>query len=68
MAGLDPAIHVFLVRPKDVDARDKPGHDDVEPVFSGHAVFAAFNPSRVSRMRYPFRPDNGLCASYYIVI
>jgi len=28
MAGLDPAIHVFLFRrSKDVDARDKPGHD-----------------------------------------
>jgi hypothetical protein len=29
MAGLDPAIHVF-VRPvkKDVDARDKPAHDE----------------------------------------
>jgi hypothetical protein len=30
MAGLDPAIHVFLaVVCKDVDARDKPGHDEV---------------------------------------
>jgi hypothetical protein len=28
MAGLVPAIHVFLRR-KDVDARDEPGHDDV---------------------------------------
>ena len=30
MAGLVPAIHVFLLhrRFKDVDARDKPGHDD----------------------------------------
>jgi hypothetical protein len=27
MAGLGPAIHVFL-RGKDVDARDKPGHDE----------------------------------------
>jgi len=28
MAGLDPAIHVFLsTAHKDVDARDKPGHD-----------------------------------------
>jgi hypothetical protein len=25
-----PAIHVFLQRPNNVDARDKPGHDDVE--------------------------------------
>jgi hypothetical protein len=29
MAGLGPAIHVFsLCRNKDVDARDKPGHDE----------------------------------------
>ncbi len=27
MAGLVPAIHDFLYR-QDVDARDKPGHDD----------------------------------------
>jgi hypothetical protein len=29
MAGLVPAIHVFAAaRKEDVDARDKPGHDD----------------------------------------
>jgi len=29
MVGLVPAIHVFgAAREKDVDARDKPGHDD----------------------------------------
>jgi hypothetical protein len=29
MAGLVPAIHVFLwAPPQDVDARDKRGHDD----------------------------------------
>jgi hypothetical protein len=29
MAGLDPAIHdCSSTRPKDVDARDKPGHDE----------------------------------------
>ena len=29
MAGLVPAIHVLVARSvKDVDARDKPGHDD----------------------------------------
>jgi hypothetical protein len=28
MAGLVPAIHV-LVQVEDVDAREKPGHDDV---------------------------------------
>src|SRR4051794_20177889 len=27
MAGLDPAIHVLLLRDQDVDARVKPGHD-----------------------------------------
>ena len=27
MAGLVPAIHVFATAKKDVDARDKPGHD-----------------------------------------
>jgi hypothetical protein len=29
MVGLDPAIHDFLFGPKDVDARDKRGHDEV---------------------------------------
>jgi hypothetical protein len=29
MAGLVPAIHVFGMRFENVDARDKPGHDDV---------------------------------------
>jgi hypothetical protein len=30
MAGLDPAIHVFvsMLRKQDVDHRDKPGDDD----------------------------------------
>ena len=29
MAGLVPAIHVFVIaRPKDVDARDRRGHDE----------------------------------------
>jgi hypothetical protein len=31
MAGLDPAIHVFLAcTGKDVDARVKPGHDELQ--------------------------------------
>jgi len=31
MAGLVPAIHVFVVaRFQDVDARDKRGHDEVQ--------------------------------------
>jgi len=29
MAGLDPAIHVLWSVTKNVDARDKPGHDDL---------------------------------------
>jgi hypothetical protein len=28
MAGLVPAIHVLSAAKKDVDARDKPGHDE----------------------------------------
>jgi hypothetical protein len=30
MAGLVPAIHAFLRGPENVDARDKPGHDDLQ--------------------------------------
>jgi hypothetical protein len=30
MAGLVPAIHVFIEATKDVDARDKRGHDGRE--------------------------------------
>jgi hypothetical protein len=30
MAGLVPAIHVLDTGKKDVDARDKPGHDERE--------------------------------------
>jgi hypothetical protein len=32
MAGLVPAIHV-LFRPRDMDARDKPGHDEASRYF-----------------------------------
>jgi hypothetical protein len=28
MPGLVPGIHVFIGRTKDVDGRDKPGHDE----------------------------------------
>jgi hypothetical protein len=28
MAGLDPAIHALKTGKKDVDARDRPGHDE----------------------------------------
>jgi hypothetical protein len=30
MAGLDPAIHDFLLEKQDVDARHKAGHDEEE--------------------------------------
>jgi hypothetical protein len=30
MAGLVPAIHVFAITKEVVDARVRPGHDDVE--------------------------------------
>jgi hypothetical protein len=29
VAGLVPAIHVFLAGSEDVDARDEPGHDEL---------------------------------------
>jgi hypothetical protein len=34
MAGLVPAIHVFSLAVKDVDARDKPGHDELNEQMS----------------------------------
>jgi hypothetical protein len=34
--GLVPGIHVFAASKKDVDGRDKPGHDEKAAVF--HAV------------------------------
>jgi hypothetical protein len=35
MAGLDPAIHVFLAcAGKDVDARVKPGHDELTTIMA----------------------------------
>jgi hypothetical protein len=43
MAGLVPAIHAFLTthRKRDVDGRDKHGHDDVEGRVR-HAPFPHF--------------------------
>jgi hypothetical protein len=38
MAGLVPAIHVFgHGRKQDVDARDKPGHDELEKTKRGRS-------------------------------
>jgi ketosteroid isomerase-like protein len=42
MAGLDPAIHVFLAYcSKDVDARYKAGHDDYSWEISAQTRLAA---------------------------
>jgi len=30
MPGLDPGIHALLSTRKNVDGRDKPGHDDLD--------------------------------------
>src|ERR1044071_7523227 len=42
MRGLDPRIHVFLLSMdlKDVDGRDKPGHDETQfvPPLSGTSI------------------------------
>src|SRR3954447_9430975 len=49
MAGAVPAIHVFLDGlPKDVDARDKPGHDECG---FGRAWCCAANMHRSSSVR-----------------
>ncbi|TFV36157.1 hypothetical protein E4K65_45785, partial [Bradyrhizobium niftali] len=45
MAGLVPAIHAFIRRPENVDARDKPGHDGF---------------GRKLHPKQPFRPARGL--------
>jgi hypothetical protein len=37
MAGLDPAIHDFISKKKDVDARHKAGHDEISAAESGSA-------------------------------
>jgi len=56
MAGLDPAIHVFLAsRIKDVDARDKPGHDG--ELWMGKAQRAhPPHQRRISPMKIPTLP------------
>src|SRR5438445_3470268 len=40
MAGLVPAIHVYLGGGKDVDGRDEPGHDGVESCSTNGLVMA----------------------------
>jgi hypothetical protein len=36
MPGLVPGIHVFVYTQKNVDGRDKPGHDDAENSTPGY--------------------------------
>jgi hypothetical protein len=49
MAGLDPAIHVFLRRAKNVDARHKARHDEfVGPAGLANRVAAAATPQNFS--------------------
>jgi hypothetical protein len=45
MPGLDPGIHDFLCRGKDVDGRDKPGHDEGLSIALSYAKLSinAFN-------------------------
>src|SRR5256885_1539129 len=69
MAGLDPAIHVFLCdcRKQDVDARHKTGHDDVVPAYltpaHRHAgIFCRFC-SRTEGMMIPLRTIGAIAAT-----
>jgi hypothetical protein len=39
MAGLVPAIHVLREAPKNVDARDKPGHDGEESSWRSYDAY-----------------------------
>jgi hypothetical protein len=51
MAGLDPAIHVFLASEKeDVDARHKAGHDELQgyPTSIGSLSSTAHSPIEAS--------------------
>ncbi|PMZ77644.1 hypothetical protein C1X94_30810, partial [Pseudomonas sp. FW306-02-H05-AB] len=57
MAGLDPAIHALPLRPKNVDARDKPGHDEIEDIqpktAAGLACLDPLKGARTLRLRGP---------------
>jgi hypothetical protein len=57
MAGLDPAIHVSLrlsEKKKDVDARDKPGHDDFN-----YTATSSATPITISAIPDSSRADSG---------
>jgi NADH-quinone oxidoreductase subunit E len=55
MAGLVPAIHVFLLRRKIVDARDKRGHDDGESLVMAVRRLA---PKELQPKEFSFTPEN----------
>jgi NADH-quinone oxidoreductase subunit E len=55
MAGLVPAIHVFLLRSKVVDARDKRGHDHGENVTMAVRRLA---PKALQPKDFAFTPEN----------
>ena len=54
MAGLVPAIHVFASRSKNVDARDKPGHDvissDAAALTETHICPSSVSPPETSTL------------------
>jgi hypothetical protein len=58
MAGLVPAIHVLKSASKNVDARDKPGHDERKPCDQpktySTARLAAFANFFSTRSRFSF--------------
>jgi hypothetical protein len=51
MPGLVPGIHVFLRSTKDVDGRDKPGHDEerINLIHAPH-FFSAIRRSLIARL------------------
>jgi hypothetical protein len=53
MAGPVPAIHVFACSTKDVDARDKPGHDDAATT---DGVVPTLAESAEQLLKAPYRP------------
>ncbi|MFK4485470.1 hypothetical protein ABIA45_000548 [Bradyrhizobium sp. USDA 336] len=63
MAGLVPAIHVFLRSTKNVDARDKPGHDGLSkiqmrlPCPRGGLRLTPFQPKSGHQLREQIRID-----------
>jgi hypothetical protein len=61
MAGLDPAIHVLLGQDlrEDVDARVKPGHDDLDRGVSDQTATSSATPITISAIPKSSRTDSG---------